>query len=279
MNFWFLIVLALVWIVAAVIQDFRKREIPNWLNFSLIAFALAYRAFYSVIFWDVQPIFYGLLGFGVFFVFAEMLYYSRVFAGGDAKLLMALGAVLPFSDSLALNLLIFGAFLFLLLFLGSVYGIVYSLVLVFSGKKKFIPEFVKQAKQKKYLFFVAAAFSLISLGFVFYSGELSFAVFPVVFILFPFLFAYAKTVEENYFIASVPAKDLTLGDWLYEEIIIGKKKLKPDWEGLTEGQLKLLQKRGKKVAIKQGIPFAFAFLLAFLGIIVLIFIGLMNWGI
>jgi hypothetical protein len=30
-------------------SDLKKREVPNWLNFSLVVFALAYRAFYSVI--------------------------------------------------------------------------------------------------------------------------------------------------------------------------------------------------------------------------------------
>ena len=44
----FLIVLAFIWIIVAIVQDFRKREIANWLNFSLIAIVLAYRAFVSI---------------------------------------------------------------------------------------------------------------------------------------------------------------------------------------------------------------------------------------
>jgi len=42
----FLIVIAIVWMIFAVIQDFRKREVANWWNFSLIAFVLAYRLFF-----------------------------------------------------------------------------------------------------------------------------------------------------------------------------------------------------------------------------------------
>ena len=39
----FLILLALVWIIGAVLQDLRRREVDNVWNFSLIGFALAYR--------------------------------------------------------------------------------------------------------------------------------------------------------------------------------------------------------------------------------------------
>ena len=39
----FLILLGLVWIIFAVVQDLRKREIANWLNFSLVIFALVFR--------------------------------------------------------------------------------------------------------------------------------------------------------------------------------------------------------------------------------------------
>ena len=44
----FLGILALVWIVFATIQDIKSREIANWLNFSLIIFALGFRFFYSL---------------------------------------------------------------------------------------------------------------------------------------------------------------------------------------------------------------------------------------
>jgi Flp pilus assembly protein protease CpaA len=44
----FLIVLAVVWIGAATICDLKSREVPNWINFSLIIFALGFRFFYSL---------------------------------------------------------------------------------------------------------------------------------------------------------------------------------------------------------------------------------------
>ena len=94
-KYYFLFGLAIVWIIFAVVQDLKKREVANWLNFSLIAFVLAYRAFYSALndaWWFLG---FGLIGFGAFFILANALYYGKVFAGGDAKMFMAIGAILP----------------------------------------------------------------------------------------------------------------------------------------------------------------------------------------
>ena len=44
----FLIILGIVWIIGAVLQDLKRREVDNLWNFSLIVFALGYRAFVSV---------------------------------------------------------------------------------------------------------------------------------------------------------------------------------------------------------------------------------------
>ena len=89
----FLIVIAVIWIVFAVIQDFRKREVANWWNFSLIAFVFAYRAFLSLNSGDYRYFLWGLIGFVAGFILANAFYYARMFAGGDAKLLMALGTI------------------------------------------------------------------------------------------------------------------------------------------------------------------------------------------
>lgn len=81
-KYYFLFGLALVWIIFAVIYDLKKREVPNWLNFSLIAFALAYRAFYSSYASDWMFLVFGLAGFGMFLILGNLFYYSHLFAGG-----------------------------------------------------------------------------------------------------------------------------------------------------------------------------------------------------
>src|SRR3972149_8020331 len=100
----FLFVLALIWVVFATVQDFRTREVANWLSFSLIIFALGFRFFYSLFALGNFNFFYqGLLGLGVFFIIGNLLYYGKLFAGGDAKLLIALGTILPGTSNFLSN--------------------------------------------------------------------------------------------------------------------------------------------------------------------------------
>ena len=77
MQEYFILALVFVWTIAAIIQDFRKEEVPNWLSFSLIAFALVFRAFYSVIKGNADYFLLGLYGFAIFFVLAQVFYYSK----------------------------------------------------------------------------------------------------------------------------------------------------------------------------------------------------------
>jgi Flp pilus assembly protein protease CpaA len=55
----FLWILALVYIVFAVVQDAKTKEIANWITFSLIIFALGFRFFYSLFQGDGFVFFYN----------------------------------------------------------------------------------------------------------------------------------------------------------------------------------------------------------------------------
>ena len=64
----FLFILGLIWITFASIQDLKNKEIANWLNFSLIIFALGFRFFYGLFESNNFEFFYqGLIGLGIFF--------------------------------------------------------------------------------------------------------------------------------------------------------------------------------------------------------------------
>ena len=65
-EYYFLFALAIVWMIFAVVQDLKTREVANWLNFSLIGFALAYRAFYSSFTGEWMFLGFGFLGFLMF---------------------------------------------------------------------------------------------------------------------------------------------------------------------------------------------------------------------
>src|SRR3989338_10180281 len=100
----FLFALAFIWLCVASFQDIKKREVANWLSFSLILFAVAFRAFYALLNNNLWFFLNGLIGLAIFYAVASLLYYGRLFAGGDAKLLMAVGVVLPFSGSFFSNM-------------------------------------------------------------------------------------------------------------------------------------------------------------------------------
>jgi len=263
----FLVILALVWIVYASVSDLKKREVPNWIPFSLIALSLVYRAFFSIINSQLGYFLWGLFGLCVFIGLGYGLYYARVFAGGDAKLFMSLGAILPFSSSLFSNLLIFGAFVFLLLLFGGIWGLIFTIGIVLKNKKKFSTGFGEQIKDNKKIIYISLIFVFLFLIFSYF--DIIFVSFAIMIALFPFLYFYAKAIEENCMIKTVLARNLVEGDWLYEKIKVGSKIIKPYWEGLSEEEVSLLKKSNRKIKVKEGIPFVPGFFFAFLALIYL----------
>lgn len=260
----FLIVLGLAWIIGAVMQDAKRREVDNIWNFSLVAIALLYRAFLSVFYSDYWFFVNGLIGFGFFYVVANLLYYSRLFAGGDAKLLIGLGAILPFSVFWFINLKIFGAYIIFLLFSGGIYALAYSLVLVSTNYPKFRMEFSRQYKRYKKYFLVPIILSLLWLVFVFAVNQIGFIFISLIILFSPALFVFAKAVEESCMIKKVLPEKVTEGDWLYKDIIVGGEKIRSNWEGVSRKELAIIRKTKKPILIKEGIPFTPSFLIGFL---------------
>jgi Flp pilus assembly protein protease CpaA len=128
-EYYFLFGVVLVWMFFAVWQDMKTREIYNWLNFSLLGIALAYKAFLSFNRNDSSVFLISIAGALVFYGLANLFYYGKAFAGGDAKLLIAVGAALPYESYLDI-LILGGAFVFLLFLMGAMYSLVYSLFIV-----------------------------------------------------------------------------------------------------------------------------------------------------
>lgn len=267
-----LFVLALIWIIFAVVQDLKSREIADWLNYSLIIFALGFRFFYSLFTSEWNFFLLGVGGFMIFFALANLFYYGRIFAGGDAKLLMAFGAVLPLQISILDNLKNFGMFILLFLIVGALYGLIYSLVLGIKNWGKFKKEFVLQFKKNKFLVYgiLILAIVVICLAFI----EEMFLFLGLLLFIFPYLFLYAKSVDEVCMVRRVAVSKLTEGDWLYEDIKIGNKVIKATWDGLNKKDLSLLKKRKKFVIVRYGIQYAPVFLISFM---LFIFGVYFNW--
>lgn len=268
----FLIILGFIWILFAVVQDLRKREIANWLNFSLAIFALAFRFFYSLFSGGENGFAFflqGVAGFAIFFLIGNLLYYGKVFAGGDAKLMISLGAVIPFSESFLVNLN--AIFIFLLLFLisGACYGVVAGLVLAIKNRKSFSAEFSKQFKKKRKIFYILTFFAIILILLAFF--EEIFLYLGILVFISPYIYFSAKSIDEACMVKKINTKELTEGDWLYRNIKIGKKIIEARWSGLSNEEISLLKKKKKEVLIREGIPFSPVFILSYVILIYLIF--------
>jgi Flp pilus assembly protein protease CpaA len=262
----FLIVLSFVWIVFAVVQDLREREIANWLNFSLVIFALGFRLFYCLFNNQGYGFFLqGLLGFGIFLIIGNLLYYGKIFAGGDAKLMIGLGAAIPFSGNFIINLNAMLIFLLFFLVAGAFYGIILSIIIGIKNRKRFVMEFSREFKDKKNFFYISLIIGivLVLLAFV----ETFFVYLGILAFISPYVYFSAKSIDEACMIKSVSTKELTEGDWLYRDMKIGRRMIKAKWSGLSEEEIEFLRKKKKNVLIRQGIPFSPVFLISYTGLI------------
>jgi len=265
----FLSVLALIWLSAATIQDLKKRMVYNWISFSLIVFALGFRFFYSLFNNNFSFFYEGLIGLGIFFILGNLLYYGKMFAGGDAKLMIALGTILPFSTNLLVNVKIFAMFFIIFLFAGGIYGFFWSAFLPFTNIEKFRKEFKEQFNKNRKIILSSISLSIVFLvlGFFenlfFYLGLLTF--------IFPYLYIHAKTVDEFCLVKDIKTKDLEEGDWIYKDIKIGNSIIKASWHGLNKEEIKTIKGKLNKIKIREGIPFVPAFLISFAVFLVIYF--------
>lgn len=272
----FLLILGFIWISFASIQDLKKREVANWISFSLIIFAIVYRFFYYLFMDDFNFLFQGLIGLGIFFILGNLFYYSRMFAGGDAKLMIALGAILPFSNEFFINLKIFLFFILVFLVVGGIYGLIISFVLGIKNFKKFRREFIKRLKKdKKRIYFVMVlGLLLMVIGFKF---NLLFILGIIVFV-FSYFYLYAKSVDEVCMVKKVSVDDLTEGDWIYKDVKIGKKLIRAKWDGLSKREIRLIRKNKKHILIRYGIPFVPVFWFSFLILVFVWFSERFSFG-
>jgi Flp pilus assembly protein protease CpaA len=258
----FLLLLGLVWLVFASIQDLKYREVANWLNFSLIIFALGFRFFYSLFEGNFNFLYQGLFGLAVFFVIGNIFYYGRIFAGGDAKLMIALGAVLPIADNLASNSKIFVSFFLFFVFIGGFYGLGWSFYLPMRDMGNYKKDFKNILRKNKIIVLLMVFFGVL----LTVSGISNpiFFFFGIFIFLLPFLYIHAKTVDESCLIKSIRTKNLVEGDWLCDDLKLGKRIIKASWGGLTNNQIREIRGKYKAIKIRQGIPFVPVFLISFL---------------
>jgi len=260
-----LLPLALLSLIIASYTDLKTREVPDWLNYALLFSAFGIRILFAIeLDWSV--LISGILGFSVCFILAYLFYQTDQWGGGDSKLLMGMGAIIGISyplNSSSLNLL---WYILALLFLGSLYGVLWMLYLALSKKSLFWPIWKEKIKKQHKLNLI---FILISIGFViltfFFKSAWPLIILPL--FLF-YLFLFVSTMEDHFFIKNVTPSELTEGDWLAQDITVDGRTLIYK-KTLEQNDLKKLttlhkDKKISTIAIKEGVPFVPSFLFAYL---------------
>jgi Flp pilus assembly protein protease CpaA len=254
----------------AIIQDIKKREVANWINFSFVIALLSVLAFESVIESKASIFILGLLALGIYFGLANLFYYGKIFAGGDAKLLIGLGiAVISLEPDLGLTTFFSTSFSFLIniFFIGAIYGIVWAISLFCLNKEK---KKIARPLWKDKKIFLRIILFLIAGIISYFAGSIFLFVLLASLIVLIILMPFLKSIEECCLVKSVPVENLMEGDWIALPLSMKFKgkiiKIMPKWDGLSINEIKMIKssKKIKKIRIKEGIPFTPALLAAFI---------------
>src|SRR3989344_112685 len=263
------VVIALIWLTFATICDIKTREIPDWLNYSLIAIGLGLRFIFS--FSDGFNLFlYGLLGVGISFLFGSAMYYGRQWGGGDVKLLMGMGAMFGSNIGFDIEIPFFPALIINVFIIGAVTGILYAVVLAIVHRKEFIKEFKKL--NLKIIYFSLGFVTILMILGLFMNSILITLFFSITTLFFTSLYLLMGAVEKSCMYKFVNVNRLTEGDLLVRDILHkGKVIVSYKKPGLEKKDIESIKKlKFKTILIKEGIPFAPNFLIGFL---ILIFYG------
>ncbi len=265
-----LLLVALFVLIVASYVDIKILEVPDWLNYSGIAAGLGIHLIFSLQQWGWWPIASSAIGFAIAFALACLMFYSGQWGGGDAKLLMALGAIIGFER----GRFAFGtSFLINLVFIGGAWGMIWCIGLSVKNWKKFWPAFKMIRHQKAYvrtrIITLISAVVLIIASFIMPEFQLELLGLALLAYFLCYLTIFVKSVELSSMHRWITPDKITEGDWLLKPVISGKHKITPSKLGLEKKQVALIkklyaQKKIDKLLVKYGVPFAPAFLLAFI---------------
>ena len=256
-------------LIIASITDIKTREVPDWLNYSLLISGLAINGIFSLIYSNYSFIINSLTGLGIALVFALIMFYTGQWGGGDSKLLLGIGAsmgsILSFSGFVP-------SFIINMLLVGSVYGLGWGIIVALRNKKLFLKKAKKILSNKK-LQKIKLIFTILSL-LPFLILLINYNIINLILCLLLFfslnliiyVYIFSKIFEEAFMYKYVSPKKLTEGDWIADNIIIkGKKICGPKDLGINYKQIqKLIGLKIKKVKVKEGVPFVPSFLIAFI---------------
>lgn len=264
------------------IADMRTREVPDTLSFGLIGIGFLMAAASSLANLTLSPFINAAAGFVAGYALGLLFYFTGMWGGGDAKIIMGVGAVMGLGVfSLWNNLPLFIVFIINTFVVGAIYGSCWMIMLGLKHFSEFKKEFENVMNEKSVhhlklvLFIFLGIVVLISLFAPIYFGfKIAAVIIALVFVLFFYLSLVIKAVEKSVMYVNLPVSKLTEGDWLIEKVKLSKGKyLKPNKTGISFEDISLLKKHNiKSVKVKEGVPFIPSFFIAY--IVTIIF---QNW--
>lgn len=254
---WLIFVISGLALVIATYVDIKKREVPDSLTYVLIALGIFMATLSSIFSWSGAPLVASLTGLFIAYCIGALFYYGGQWGGGDAKMLMGLGALwgvhlLPLFNQTTITTQIIPLLLWYILavlFAGLLYGVLLLFVKIcihFSTFKKALYKKLHEPQIKKtriliiiltILFLILGLTSFISAMQFFFIG------LAVLLIVAYYVLLWAKVAEETLLIGNLSVNDATPGEWVAKSVFIPTKK-----QSLVE-QIKLywgMQYRGKE---------------------------------
>jgi Flp pilus assembly protein protease CpaA len=264
------IIVSLIILCIATYTDIRTLEVPDSLNYAGMVAGIGIHLILSLQTATWWPVLSSLIGFGIGIAIACLMYYTGQWGGGDAKLLMALGALFGFQlDKFGFS----ASYLVNLVFIGGAWGVTWSLMLAARNFKKFKTMFKKLRQEKKYvrmrIMTMISALIMIIAAFFMPELQLQFIGLAALTYLMCYLTIIIKSVELTCMHKWITVDKLTERDWLVKPIKVGKQTLEPPKLGLEKEHLAKIRKWHKekkldKVFVRYGVPFVPAFLISFL---------------
>jgi len=251
------IAIALIGTLACGLWDLKTTNVPDVVGITMITTGLGLHALESYLIGSWNPLYYSLMFAGVFLLFGLIMYFSGQWGGGDGELLVGIGALLP--TSIISTMFPFSVSYFInLLFVGSIYSIIYSFFLI-RNNKKILKQFIKSFDKKT----ITAIIILIAATIVIYlTSNIMLSIISMLMVLLLVLQKYAKAVDDGFY-KKIPVSKLNIDDMIGENI--PKLKIfKNRIRGLTKAEVKKIKKSKKYVIIRDGIRWSMAFFLTLL---------------
>jgi len=264
-----LITISLAALIFATVTDIKIKEVPDWLSYALMISGLSIRLMQGVLFNKYSYFLYGIIGLLSMLIIGNILYHTKQWGGGDAKLLMGIGATLattPFYLEKS-SIPFLGVVFILIMLSGAFYGIIWSLFLIHKDTKKFKEEFKKINKMHyikllKIVSFIIICLFITILFFVPSTIKPIIISLLLIIICYPYIFIAIKSVESLYLYTFFSVDKLMEGDWIVNDIKRNNKIIFYKKAAITNRDIEKLKELNiKKVLIKDGIPFVPSFLI------------------